>query len=158
MVIVSGDKLLGGPQAGVVLGRAEAVARMARHPLARAVRTDKLTLAALEATVAGPQPPVLAALHAEPQELKSRTEALAQRVGARTIQHEGRVGGGGAPGVPLRGWAVELPAHLAEPLRTGGPAVVVHVHGGAALVDLRCVPREQDEALAGAIEAAGAVR
>lgn len=145
LVIASGDKLLGGPQAGLLLGRAEVIARLARHPLARALRADKLTLAALEATLAGGPTPVAAALHADPEQLRQRTERLAEAVGAAVIAHDGRVGGGGAPGVPLPGWAVQLPEDLARPLRTGDPVVLPRVHDGACLLDLRCVP-EADEA------------
>ena len=138
VVTASGDKLLGGPQAGVVLGRADIVDRTARHPLARAVRADKLTLAALEATVAGAPAPVTAALHANPDRLRERSERLAEAVGALIIPHAGRVGGGGAPGVPLPGWAVRLPESVAPRLRTGRPAVLPRVHDGACLIDLRC--------------------
>src|SRR5262249_37773442 len=109
VVTASGDKLLGGPQAGIVLGRAEGVARMARHPLARGVRADKLTLAALEATVRAGASPVTEALHADAERLRVRAELLAGAVGASVVAHDGRVGGGGAPGVPLPGWAVRLP-------------------------------------------------
>ncbi|MGB3520855.1 MAG: L-seryl-tRNA(Sec) selenium transferase, partial [Mycobacterium sp.] len=101
VVTASGDKLLGGPQAGIVLGRAGVISRLAQHPLARAVRADKLTLAALEATVSGAPAPVTRALHANPDQLRSRAERLASAVGGTVIAHDGRVGGGGAPGVPL---------------------------------------------------------
>ncbi|TJY71365.1 L-seryl-tRNA(Sec) selenium transferase [Arthrobacter sp. CAU 1506] len=154
VVIASGDKLLGGPQAGLVLGRADAMARLARHPLARAVRADKLTLAALEATVVGGQTPVAAALHSDPVRLRERTERLAAATGGRMVEHDGRVGGGGAPGVPLPGWAVQLPEPAARRLRTGDPVVLPRVHGGACLVDLRCVPEADDERLAAAVRSA----
>jgi len=154
VVIASGDKLLGGPQAGLLLGRAEVIARLARHPLARALRADKLALAALEATVSGEAPPVAAALHADPVRLRRRTEALAEAVGGAVVEHDGRVGGGGAPGVPLPGWAVRLPEAAARLLRTGSPAVLPRVHGGACLVDLRCIPEADDERLADAVRAA----
>lgn len=154
LVIASGDKLFGGPQAGLLLGRADLVERLARHPLARAVRVDKLTLAALEATLTGGPTPVARALHADPTRLRERTERLAAAVGMPLVAHDGRVGGGGAPGVPLAGWAVELPEEAAKPLRTGDPAVLPRVHGGACLVDLRCVPEGDDERLEQAIRAA----
>ena len=156
LVIASGDKLLGGPQAGLLLGRRDAIRALARHPLARAVRSDKLTLAALEATVRGGATPVHAALHIDATRLRERTERLAARVGATMVPHDGRVGGGGAPGVPLPGWAVELPEKLADPLRRNDPAVVARVHGGHCLVDLRCVPEEDDERLIAAVQRAAA--
>ena len=106
LVTASGDKLLGGPQAGLVLGApgagAEAVARIRRHPLARAMRVDKLTLAALEATLRGPRPPVRRFLDAEPADLRRRAARLAARARRRSAPRpcdtEARVGGGGAPG------------------------------------------------------------
>ncbi|GAA4284155.1 L-seryl-tRNA(Sec) selenium transferase [Brevibacterium daeguense] len=154
VVIASGDKLLGGPQAGLLLGRAEVIARLARHPLARAVRADKLTLAALEATLAGGPTPVAEALHADPDRLRERAERLAAAVGGELVQHDGRVGGGGAPEVPLPGWAVRLPAAVARPLRVGDPAVLPRVHGGACLLDLRCIPEGEDERLLTALHSA----
>ncbi|BBZ24834.1 L-seryl-tRNA(Sec) selenium transferase [Mycolicibacter hiberniae] len=154
IVTASGDKLLGGPQAGVVLGRSDVVARLARHPLARAVRADKLTLAALEATVSGADAPVTRALHADPARLRSRAAQLAAAVGGTVVAHDGRVGGGGAPGVPLPGWAVRLPEAAAGPLRGGDPAVLPRVHDGACLVDLRCVPETDDPALLDAVRTA----
>jgi L-seryl-tRNA(Ser) seleniumtransferase len=158
VVIASGDKLLGGPQAGILLGRAEVIARLARHPMARAMRADKLALAALEATLRGPEAPVPAALHTDPEQLRERTEALASQVGGRVVAHDGRVGGGGGAEVPLPGWALALPADLAEPLRRGEVAVVPTVRDGACLLDLRCVPADRDEDLALAVRAAQAAR
>jgi len=154
LVIVSGDKLLGGPQAGIVLGRADLVSRLARHPLARAFRADKLALAALEATLLGGTPPVVAAVHADPERLRERAERLGRDVGAPVEPHEGRVGGGGAPGVPLPGWAVRLPEPVAAALRAGDPAVLGRVHDGGCLLDLRCVPESDDERLVAAVLAA----
>jgi L-seryl-tRNA(Ser) seleniumtransferase len=152
LVIVSGDKLLGAPQAGLILGRTEAVQRLAKHPLARALRTDKLTLAALEATITHTANPIHDALHIDPDRLRERTETLAEAVGATIVEHDGRVGGGGAPGVPLPGWAVELPEACAAPLRRGDPAIVARVHQGRCLVDLRCVPDSEDNRIATAIK------
>ncbi|ORV39961.1 L-seryl-tRNA(Sec) selenium transferase [Mycobacterium conspicuum] len=151
VVTASGDKLLGGPQAGIVLGRAEVVAQMARHPLARAVRADKLTLAALEATLRAGASPVTQSLHADPERLRTRAERLAAAVNASVVAHDGRVGGGGAPGVPLPGWAVRLPESAAAPLRAGDPAVLTRVHDGACLLDLRCVPESDDDRLLAAV-------
>ena len=151
VVIASGDKLLGGPQAGILLGRAETIRTLKKHPLARAVRVDKLRLAALEATLTSADVPVKNYLHADPAVLKARAEALASAVGGEVVEHDGRVGGGGAPGFPLPGWAVRLPQSLARPLRTGTPAVLPRVHEGACLVDLRCVPPAEDATLIAAI-------
>ncbi|GAA1552093.1 MULTISPECIES: L-seryl-tRNA(Sec) selenium transferase [Brevibacterium] len=154
VVIVSGDKLLGGPQAGLILGRRDAVQTIAKHPLARAMRTDKLTLAALEATVANTQNPVHEALHIDLDRLKTRTDRLAELVSGTVVAHDGRVGGGGAPGVPLPGWAVELPEALARVLRLGDPGVVARVHQGRCLVDLRCVPEADDDRIVEAVNRA----
>ena len=154
-VIASGDKLLGGPQAGLILGTGETIARLARHPLARAVRADKLTLAAIEATLRAGTSPVHAMLHADPAELRRRTDALAAQVGGIVVAHDGRVGGGGGTGVPLPGWALALPESFAAVLRTGDPAVLPRVHDGSCLIDLRCIPSDHDRALADAITAAG---
>lgn len=154
VVIASGDKLLGGPQAGILLGTAAVMARLKKHPLARALRIDKLRLAALEATVNARETPVHEALHLDPDTLRARTTALAGEVGGTVVEHDGRVGGGGAPGFPLPGWAVELPAELAQRLRTGDPVVLPRVHQGVCLIDLRCVPATLDPEVAAAIRRA----
>jgi len=133
------------------------VQRLARHPLARAVRVDKLTLAALEATLTGPPAPVTAAIHADPADLRRRTDRLAAELGlpaAAVVAHDGRVGGGGAPGVPLPGWALRLPEVTAPALRAGDPAVLPRVRDGACLVDLRCIAEADDERLLGALRRA----
>jgi L-seryl-tRNA(Ser) seleniumtransferase len=149
VVTFSGDKLLGGPQSGLVAGRAEAVEQLRRHPLYRAVRCDKTTLAALEATLRGPVPPVWQALRATG--LRERAEAVAAQVGGVVVPCEGAVGGGGAPGLALPGWAVALDPALAEPLRTGDPCVVGRVAGGRLLLDLRCVPPGDDARVVSAV-------
>jgi L-seryl-tRNA(Ser) seleniumtransferase len=155
LVTGSGDKLLGGPQAGLLLGRKAVVERLRRHPLARALRVDKLTLAALEATLRGPRTPTWAALHADPDALRRRCAALAAAleatVTAEVIPSDGAVGGGGAPGLTLPGWAVALPTAYAAALRTGEPAVVARVERGRCLVDLRCVEPADDLRLADAV-------
>ncbi|MCW2777047.1 MAG: L-seryl-tRNA(Sec) selenium transferase [Frankiales bacterium] len=148
LVTCSGDKLLGGPQAGLVLGRADVVERLRRHPLQRALRVDKLTLAALEATLRGPVPPVRAALTVD---TRARTEALAAALGVPVVPHAGAVGGGGAPGQELPGWAVALDAHLAGPLRLRG--VVGRVLEGRLLLDLRAVPASSDAQVLEAVRA-----
>lgn len=147
LVVASGDKLLGGPQAGLLLGGASLITQLAQHPLARAVRTDKLTLAALEATLTGGQTPVSSALHTDPEALRERTARLAQALEAELVPHEGRVGGGGGEGVPLPGWAVRLPQAAASALREGSPPVVARVIDSGCLLDLRCVPESADEML-----------
>jgi L-seryl-tRNA(Ser) seleniumtransferase len=157
LVTASGDKLLGGPQAGLVFGRAEVVERLRRHPLARAVRMDKLRLAALEATVRGPRAPTGLALHADAAELLARCERLADAIAAedvRVVEAVGAVGGGGAPGRTLPGWAVSLPEACATLLRSGRPAVVGRMVRGRCLIDIRCVPPADDSRLATAIRAA----
>ena len=151
IVIASGDKLLGGPQAGIVLGTHEAIAKVKQHPLARAVRIDKLRLNALEASVNAPSNAVEDALHLDPTEHLARTEALAQAVGGEVVEHPGRVGGGGAPEYPLPGYAVALDESLAPLLREGRPAVLPRVHNGQCLIDIRCIPASDDEKLAAAI-------
>ncbi|ROS41699.1 L-seryl-tRNA(Sec) selenium transferase [Amycolatopsis thermoflava] len=154
LVTASGDKLLGGPQAGLLLGSAELVERLRRHPAARALRVDKLTLAALEATLRGPEPPVARALVADLAELQRRADALAERIpGASVVPCRSAVGGGGAPGVELPSVAVSLPDALAEPLRTGTPSVVGRVEHGRCLLDLRTVGPDEDELLLAAVRA-----
>jgi len=160
LVTASGDKLLGGPQAGLVLGAAGAgagaVARIRRHPLARAMRVDKLTLAALEATLRGPRPPVRRFLDADPDSLSRRAARLATALadmGAEACTTEARVGGGGAPDVVLASAAVALPEHYAAALRAGNPAVLGRLEHGRCLLDLRAIPPEQDATLAAAIRA-----
>lgn len=153
VVLFSGDKLLGGPQAGVLVGKKEAIAVCKKHPLARAVRIDKLRLNALEASLSTPSNAVQDALHIDPQRHRERTEKVAAAVGGEVVEHAGRVGGGGAPEVPLPGWAVALPEELARPLRLGEPPVVARVNQGRCLVDVRCVPESQDAELITAIQA-----
>jgi L-seryl-tRNA(Ser) seleniumtransferase len=159
LVIASGDKLLGGPQAGLLLGNASIVERLRRHPLARALRVDKLTLAALHATVAGPETPTWQALRADPDALRSRTDRLCARLAAAGVDvtlvaSVAVVGGGGAPEVELPSWALSLPAEYAAPLRLAAPPVVGRVERGRLLLDLRCVPADADDAVVAAVRAA----
>ena len=153
LVTASGDKLLGGPQCGLLLGEEELVRRLARHPFARALRVDKLTLAALEASLTGPEPPVPHALAVCVEDLAARARRIAESVGgpAEAVESEGRVGGGGAPGVGLPSAAVALPPELARPLRVGNPPVVGHVRAGRLHLDLLAVPEEMDDDLAAAV-------
>jgi L-seryl-tRNA(Ser) seleniumtransferase len=166
LVTASGDKLLGGPQAGLLLGGRDVVTALARHPLARALRVDKLTLAALEATLTGPAPPVTQALTATAASLTERTQILAKRLAAAGVDCQAgpasaAVGGGGGPGVALPSAALSLPERLAAELRSGPavrsgqcPAVAGRIEGGRLLLDLRAVVPVDDERLAAAVLAA----
>ncbi|MEV1289264.1 L-seryl-tRNA(Sec) selenium transferase [Micromonospora sp. NPDC049679] len=156
LVTASGDKLLGGPQAGLLLGRAELVERLRRHPLARALRVDKLTLAALDATLQGPETPTWRALRASPGALRDRAERLRDEVSAaghkaEVVAAAAVVGGGGAPGVELASWAVALPERYATALRLGEPPVLGRVERGRCLLDLRCVPPTMDDLVRDAV-------
>ena len=164
LVCFSGDKLLGGPQAGVIAGRAEAVARAKAHPLARALRLDKLSLAALAATLrlyldperARREIPVLAMLTAD--DLESRAAALAALVpGAEVVAATGRVGGGALPLLELPGPAVALPGPpdaLAARLRAGDPPVAGRIEDGRLLLDPRTLAPEEIETAGRAAAAA----
>ena len=156
LVTASGDKLLGGPQAGLVLGDADLVHRLRRHPLARALRVDKLTLAALEATLRGPVPPVRALLETPVASLRARAAELATAIGApaEAVDCVAQVGGGGAPGVELPSAGVALPSSLAAALRLGSDPVVARVEQGRCVLDLRSVPPGADARLAAAVRAA----
>ncbi len=161
LVTASGDKLLGGPQAGLLLGRAGLIAALRRHPLARALRVDKLTLAALEATLRGPATPTATALHEPVERLRDRAGRLAAdlaRAGldARATGGDAVVGGGGAPGVRLPSAAVSLPAMLAGSLRKSTPPVAARVEDGRLLLDLRTVDPADDGVLRAAVLAAAA--
>ncbi|MEA2222970.1 MAG: L-seryl-tRNA(Ser) seleniumtransferase [Solirubrobacteraceae bacterium] len=166
LVAFSGDKLLGGPQAGVLVGTRAAIDACRRHPLARAVRIDKLSLAALEATLALYRDPaaarralpVLAMLAADGEELGGRARELAAATGGSVIESTARVGGGALPLLELSGPVVALDAGprgaaaLAAALRAGDPALVGRLHGGRLLLDPRTLSDGE------AREAAQAVR
>ncbi|MGB6164858.1 MAG: L-seryl-tRNA(Sec) selenium transferase [Pseudonocardiaceae bacterium] len=156
LVTASGDKLLGGPQAGLLLGSEQLVARLRRHPLARALRVDKLTLAALEATLRGPATPTAQALAADSGTLHRRAAAIAMAlaacgVDATAVTSRATVGGGGAPGVTLDSAAVSLPERYATLLRAGSPPVLGHVERGRCLLDLRALPAWQDATVRDAV-------
>jgi L-seryl-tRNA(Ser) seleniumtransferase len=161
-VCFSADKLLGGPQAGLVVGGAEAVARLRRHPLMRALRPDKLTLAALEATLAlhrDPERareriPALRMLTAPPELLRARAAALAEAVGGEAVPSVGRVGGGALPLLELPSYAVALPAPLAAALRAGDPSVAARVHEGRCLLDVLTLDERDLAALPALVELA----
>jgi L-seryl-tRNA(Ser) seleniumtransferase len=157
VVAFSGDKLLGGPQAGVLVGRRAAIEACRRHPLARALRIDKLSLAALEATLglyrdpaaARRALPVLAMLEAGEEELAARARLLAEATDGRVIEATARVGGGALPLLELSGPVVALEPGpvgadaLAAALRAGDPAVVGRRHAGQLLLDPRTLTDEE---------------
>jgi L-seryl-tRNA(Ser) seleniumtransferase len=159
LVCFSGDKLLGGPQAGIVAGRAELVERLRRHPLQRALRADKLTLAALEGTLAlyldAPERvPVLRMLREDASTVRARAERLASLVGGEIEPTVARVGGGALPLTELESWACAVEEELAAALRSGEPPVVAVVRDGRTLLDCRTVADAEVEELAAAVAAA----
>jgi L-seryl-tRNA(Ser) seleniumtransferase len=163
LVTASGDKLLGGPQAGLIFGANDLVHQLRRHPLARALRVDKLTLAALEATVRGPITPTATGLTATVESLTARAKALAEAlstdgVDAVVAPSRATVGGGGAPGVELESAALSLPADYTARLRSARPPVLGRTERGRCLLDLRSVPVERDDALAAAVRSVAAAR
>lgn len=159
LVTASGDKLLGGPQSGLILGKTQLVRRLRRHPLSRALRADKLTLAALEATLQGPATPIARALGQQQSALRPRADNIVARLHAAGIAATAHcsaatVGGGGAPGVDLPSVAVRVPDHFAARLRQGVPPVLARLERGHCAVDLFAIPSEADEELTQAIMAA----
>jgi L-seryl-tRNA(Ser) seleniumtransferase len=167
LVTFSGDKLLGGPQAGLIVGRADLLARLRKDPLARAARPHKTTLAAIAATlglyragVAFREIPVWRMISAQPEDLRARAEAVARRLDDPRIlvtRLASTVGGGSLPGETLPSWGLAIAggsaARLAAALRTGDPPVIARIEDGRVLFDLRTVDPAHDEALAGAIAA-----
>jgi L-seryl-tRNA(Ser) seleniumtransferase len=158
LVTFSGDKLLGGPQAGVVVGRADLVERLRRHPLQRALRADKLTLAALEGTLAlaldpatRDEVPVLRMLHEPVDRVRARAERLASLVDGEVEDTVARVGGGALPLAELPSAACAVEEELAEPLRLGEPPVVGIVRDGRLLLDCRTLTDDEVDAAAAAV-------
>jgi L-seryl-tRNA(Ser) seleniumtransferase len=175
LVTFSGDKLFGGPQAGVVVGRSELVGRLATHPLARALRVDKMTLAALEATArilledSADQLPLWRMAWASLEELERRAqehaarldEALAESgVKAEAVASRAVTGGGSLPESDMSSWAIALGhstrsvAEMARALRSGVPPVIGRVEGDRLLIDLRTIAPDDDAALSDALLAA----
>jgi L-seryl-tRNA(Ser) seleniumtransferase len=162
LVCFSGDKLLGGPQAGIVVGRADLVERLRRHPLQRALRADKLTLAALEGTLglylepdrALREVPVLRMLNDPVETVRARAERLAAAVGGEVEETVARVGGGALPLAELPSLACAVEESLAEPLRAGEPPVVGVVRDGRLLLDCRTLTDADAEEVAAAVAAA----
>jgi L-seryl-tRNA(Ser) seleniumtransferase len=156
LVCFSGDKLLGGPQAGIVVGRAELVEKLRRHPLHRAVRADKLTLAALEGTLrvyldAPERIPVLRMLGEDVVAVRARAERLAALAGGSVEETVGRVGGGALPLAELPSFACAVEESLAGPLRAGEPPVVGIVRDGRLLLDCRTLADGEVDEVAAAV-------
>jgi L-seryl-tRNA(Ser) seleniumtransferase len=168
LVAFSGDKLLGGPQAGIVVGRASLIARLRSHPLHRALRVDKMAVAALEATLGlyrngqADRVPVRALLTQSPAALRLRAERLSGELGrlgvsAAVVPVEGQVGGGTLPLSRIASSACTVagePEALLGRLREGNPPVVGRIADGRVLLDVRCISDADLEALAGAVVAA----
>ena len=161
LVCFSGDKLLGGPQAGIIVGRAELVEQLQRHPLQRALRADKLTLAALEATLALYLDPELAArevpvlrMLAEPLDtVRARAQRLASLVGGDVEPTVGRVGGGALPLTELPSFACSVEEELAPRLRNAEPPVIGLVRDGRFLLDCRTIAEDEVDEVANAVTA-----
>jgi L-seryl-tRNA(Ser) seleniumtransferase len=162
LVCFSGDKLLGGPQAGIVVGNAELVERLRRHPLQRAVRADKLTLAALEGTLtlyleparAVREVPVLRMAGENADAVRARAERLAQLVGGEVEETVARIGGGALPLAELPSFACAVEEELAGPLRHGEPPVIGVVRDGRLLLDCRTLDDSEADEVAAAVTAA----
>jgi L-seryl-tRNA(Ser) seleniumtransferase len=162
LVCFSGDKLLGGPQAGIVVGRPELVERLRRHPLQRALRADKLTLAALEGTLAlyldperaRREVPVLRMLDEPAGAIRARAERLAAAVGGEVEATVARVGGGALPLAEVPSFACAVEEGLAAALRAGDPPVVAIVRDGRTLLDCRTLSDAEADEVAAAVKAA----
>ena len=157
LVCFSGDKLLGGPQAGIVVGRTELVERLRRHPLQRAVRVDKLSLAALEGTLrlhldAPDRIPVLRMLREDASTVRARAERLAELAGGTVEETVARVGGGALPLAELPSFACTVEESLAAPLRVGEPPVVGIVRDGRLLLDCRTLADDEVDEVVAAIQ------
>jgi L-seryl-tRNA(Ser) seleniumtransferase len=156
LVIFSGDKLLGGPQAGILVGSEAAITSCRADPIARAVRADKLTLAGLEATL-GLYRDKDAAIHAIPilNMLTENEESIrerASRLGGELIEGDSEVGGGAFPGAKLRTWLAGFPDEaLATRLRANDPPIIARVAGGRVLLDARTILPEQVEIVIAAL-------
>jgi L-seryl-tRNA(Ser) seleniumtransferase len=158
LVCFSGDKLLGGPQAGIVVGRADLVERLRRHPLQRAMRADKLTLAALEGTLqlyleSPERIPVLRMLAQDLETVRARAERLAALAGGTVEETVGRVGGGALPLAEIASYACAVEESLAEPLRRGEPPVLGVVRDGRLLLDCLALGDAEVEEVAAAVSA-----
>ena len=158
LVCFSGDKLLGGPQAGIVVGRGELVENLRRHPLQRALRADKLTLAALEGTLAlavdaPDEIPVLRMLREPAEAVRTRAARLAELVGGEVEETVARAGGGSLPLTELPSFACAVEEDLAVNLRAGDPPVIAVVRDGRTLLDCRTLTDAEADEVALAVEA-----
>jgi L-seryl-tRNA(Ser) seleniumtransferase len=162
LVCFSGDKLLGGPQAGLILGSAGLVERLRKHPIARAVRVDKMTVAALEVVLGmyargeRERLPVWRSIDEKPSVLRARAAAVAEGVaGATVVRSEAVAGGGSLPSYAVPSHAIRIaaeePEELAARLRVGNPPVFCRVEDRALLLDLRTVDPEDDRRMARAV-------
>jgi L-seryl-tRNA(Ser) seleniumtransferase len=161
LVCFSGDKLLGGPQAGIVVGHADLIERLRRHPLHRALRIDKLSLAALQGTLllyldperALAEVPVLRMLREPAETVRARAERLAAAIGGEVEETVARVGGGALPLHELPSFACAIEESLVAPLRTREPAVVGVVRDGRLLLDCRTLSDAELAEVAAAVAA-----
>jgi len=159
LVCFSGDKMLGGPQAGIVVGRGELVEKLRRHPLHRALRADKLTLAALEGTLAlavdaPDEIPVLRMLREPPEAVRARATRLAELVGGEVEETIAKAGGGSLPLAELASFACAVEEELAAKLRAGDPPVVAVMRDGRTLLDCRTLTDAEAAEAAAAVERA----
>jgi L-seryl-tRNA(Ser) seleniumtransferase len=167
VVLLSGDKLLGGPQAGIALGKSDAIAAMRTHPLARALRVDKLTLAALEATLAlyrepakaVREIPALEMITASAESARARAATLSARLATFGVEHtvvatDGAVGGGAFPAVRLGSAAIRLagdPSRWEHSLRAAAVPVIGRIADGAVLLDVRALRDGEEQELAATV-------
>ena len=156
LVCFSGDKLLGGPQAGIVAGRADLVELLRRHPLQRALRADKLALAALEGTLAlyldrPDEIPVVHMLREPVEDVRARAERLAAATGGEIEETVARVGGGALPLAELPSFACAVEEDLAAALRDGEPPVIAVVRDGRTLLDCRTLTDAEADEVAAAV-------
>jgi L-seryl-tRNA(Ser) seleniumtransferase len=159
LVCFSGDKLLGGPQAGIVVGRDELVEKLRRHPLHRALRADKMTLAALEGTLAlavdaPDEIPVLRMLREPPEAVRARATRLAELVGGEVEETIAKAGGGSLPLTELASFACAVEEELAAKLRAGDPPVAAVMRDGRTLLDCRTLTDAEAAEAAAAVERA----
>ena len=171
VILFSGDKLLGGPQAGIIAGKKEYIEKMKKHPLARVVRMDKLTIAALEATLreyldeekALQNIPVLGMITEPAEKVKARGEKLLQEAGEmdgfklQIVPVQEQIGGGSAPATVIEGYAVQIESPVAaerieRQLRKNSLPIIARIAGGCVLLDMRTVADEEIGTIAKALQ------